>query len=190
MSRFNSPELLLTWARCRRFPAIHDNMAAAALSYVRGTRILDLGCSFGLLGARIAKDMGGVTAIGVEADAGVISAAEAAGVPMVFHNIKITAETLPQLETVIRCHGIDIIIARRIMPELFGSDPEMGRRFAAMAAAAGVGEMLSRAGCSRSGRQMRWRRSVLRSRCCPAAIGRFGVSRRSAICRRSRRGAK
>jgi hypothetical protein len=142
MSRFNSPELLLTWARCRRFPAIHDNMAAAALSYVRGTRILDLGCSFGLLGARIAKDMGGVTAIGVEADAGVISAAEAAGVPMVFHNIKITAETLPQLETVIRCHGIDIIIARRIMPELFGSDPEMGRRFAAMAAAAGVGEML------------------------------------------------
>jgi hypothetical protein len=142
VKRFNSPEHLETWRTRGRYPAIHDGIADAAASFMRGKRLLDLGCSFGLLGARIAKEIGHDTAIGVEADRSVISAAKAAGVPMVFHNIKVAADTLTQLEAVVRCHGINVIVARRIMPELFGSDLDLGVRFAALMGAAGVKEML------------------------------------------------
>jgi SAM-dependent methyltransferase len=140
--RFNSPEHLDTWKRFKRYPAIHDNMAAAASSYLRGTRILDLGCSYGLLGSRIAKELGYDTAIGVEADTAVIHAAEQVGVNMVFHNIRISAETMSQLDAIIRAHGVNVILARRVMPELFGDDLQLGVRFAAMCASAGVKEML------------------------------------------------
>ena len=140
--RFNSPEHLATWQRTKRYPAIHDNMAAAANSYVRGARLLDLGCSYGLLGARIAKEAGSHRPVGVDADKSVIDAANQAGVPMEFYHLEVNAETLSRLETIIMCHGIDVIIARRILPELFGLDPVLGCNFAAMCAAAGVKEML------------------------------------------------
>lgn len=140
--RFNSPELLDTWKRTGRFPAIHDDMAAAALNLVRGTRFLDLGCGFGLLGARIAKAAGEHVCIGVEADKSVIEAGTAAGVRTVYHHLRLTAETLDQFVSIVRCHGINVILARRVMPELFGEDTTLGVRFACAMYHAGVKEML------------------------------------------------
>ena len=140
--RFNSPEHLETWKRTKRYPAIHDAMFDAAGSLLRGTRVLDLGCSYGLLGSRIAKLLGYDTAIGVEADKSVISAAEQAGVSLVFHNIRVAADTMSQLEAIILAHGINVIIARRIMPELFGDNLQLGADFAGMCAYCGVKEML------------------------------------------------
>ena len=56
MKRFNSPEHLETWKLRGRYPAIHDCIADTAATFMKGSRLLDLGCSYGLLGARIAKN--------------------------------------------------------------------------------------------------------------------------------------
>jgi hypothetical protein len=141
MKRFNSPEHLETWKTRGRYPAIHDGIADAAASLMRGKQLLDLGCSYGLLGARIAKGAGQGMALGIEADGKVIDAAKTAGVRVFFNQIRITDETLSLVSVLVRDHDIDVVIARRILPELFGDDLDLGRHFASEMAAAGVKEI-------------------------------------------------
>jgi hypothetical protein len=141
MKRFNSPEHLSTWQERGRYPAIHDGIADAAASLMRGKCLLDLGCSYGLLGARIAKESGQGMPLGIDADGKVIAAARDAKVSMFFTHLRVTAETLPLVAELVRDHSIDVIIARRILPELFGQEVMVGGMFAAMMAKAGVKEM-------------------------------------------------
>src|SRR3954469_9754568 len=82
--RFNSPEHLAAWQERGQFPVIHDAMARAAANLMRGDGILDLGCSYGLLGARIAHENVARAVVGVELDPQVIQAASTAGVPVQF----------------------------------------------------------------------------------------------------------
>jgi SAM-dependent methyltransferase len=140
--RFNSPEHLATWRETGCFPAIHDAIAGVAVAYLRGTRLLDLGCSYGLLGARIVKEAGLEAGFGVDADGEVIAAAKRAGVPLTFRELRITGETLPHLLGVLVESLADIVIARRVLPELFGEDLPAGRTFANLLAGAGVKEII------------------------------------------------
>jgi SAM-dependent methyltransferase len=141
MKRFNSPEHLAKWRATGRYPLIHDAMSGAAASLVCGSRLLDLGCSYGLLGARIAYAAGGA-AFGIDADADVIAAANEARVPIKLRCMRVTADTMKELCDFVAAEGITVLIARRVMPELFGEGIALGVKFAAMLAGAGVDEVL------------------------------------------------
>jgi SAM-dependent methyltransferase len=140
--RFDSPAHLQVWRDSGQYPAIHKAIAEMAISCVRGSRLVDLGCSYGLLGARIVAQAGLESGIGVDADGEVLAAARSAGVPLTFHEIKVTASTLPQLLAVVASAGCDVVVARRVLPELFGHDLPGGRIFATMLAGAGVKEVV------------------------------------------------
>jgi hypothetical protein len=99
-------------------------------------------CGYGLLGWRIAKQLGGCHIIGVEADAAAIGAGQAAGIGLQFFHLKVTAATVPQLLRLIGTHKINALVARRILPELFGDALPAGSEFAAGLALAGVKEVL------------------------------------------------
>jgi hypothetical protein len=139
--RFNSPEHLASFRWHGRFPIIHDAIADVVTAHMRGDRLLDLGCGYGLLGQRIAKQLGGCFAIGVEADAAAIGAGQAAGVTIEFAHLKVTKATVPQLLRLVERHKITTLIARRVLPELFGDDLQAGIEFAAGLSLTGVKEI-------------------------------------------------
>lgn len=141
--RFDSPELLQAWRETGRWPAIHDAIAQMALEYLRGQVLLDLGCAFGLLGARIVAETGLRSAIGVDANKATLAASEAAAVPVTRYCLQIVDRpSMAELGAIIKRHQVDVIVARRILPELFGHDIDLGRAFVDMAADLGVKEML------------------------------------------------
>ena len=143
MRPFNGPEYLHAWASNGEWPAIHTPMAEFAMIYMRGSVLLDLGCSFGLLGARISEEAGGaIRAVGIDADERVIAASQAAKVPIAITHMRVTRETLPDLTAFLAEAQPDTIIARRVLPELWGEDLDGGREFASVIAAAGVREVL------------------------------------------------
>lgn len=139
--RFNSPEYLEQWKATGAWPVIHNAMADFAASHMRGESLLDLGCSYGLLGARIAEEAGGMRCAGIDADEKVIEAAQSAGVVMRFFQMKITREKLPDLAEIIHEVEATVIIARRVLPELWGEDQLGGAHFAITLAEAGVREI-------------------------------------------------
>jgi hypothetical protein len=139
--RFNSPEHLDTWKRRGRYPSIHDAVCDAAFAFMRGSRLLDLGCSYGLLGARIAKENGQGIPVGIEADQSVIDAGRDAGVEIGYHQLRVGGETLSELASIIELERVDVMIARRVLPELFGHEVLVGSVFAQKMAAAGIKEM-------------------------------------------------
>src|SRR5438067_4688470 len=127
--RFDAAEHLAAWKQAGTFPKIHNAIAAVAVSELVARTILDLGCSHGLLGARLVK-LGVVdTAIGIDVDSRAIEAGKAAGVPVAFNHLKIEKETMPEVMALVKAHRVTGIIARRILPELFGADPGAGRTF-------------------------------------------------------------
>gem|GEM_PF-4820675 len=140
-TRFNSPEYLRAWQLQGQWPAIHNAMTDFALANMRGSFLLDLGCSYGLLGARIAMEAGGLACAGIDADAKVVEAAVEAGVPMRFHVLSVNKDTLPDLEKILTVSRPKTMIARRVLPELWGYDLEGGRAFVELLAASGLREI-------------------------------------------------
>jgi SAM-dependent methyltransferase len=139
--RFNSPEHLATWREHGRFPAIHDQIASMAAAHMRGTRFLDLGCSYGLLGTRIMKQAG-AKGVGVDSDKDVLAAAIAAGIPLQLEHLGVNRVSLALLADIVRDRNATVLIARRILPELFGEDQLFGWEFADVMALAGIDEIL------------------------------------------------
>lgn len=78
---------------------------------------------------------------GVDADEKVVYAAQDAGVPIRLHCLRITRESLPALTEILSVARARAIVARRILPELWGDDLEGGRQFADSIAEAGVKEV-------------------------------------------------
>lgn len=140
--RFDSRERLDTWQIGGGFPAIHNDIVTAAIVYVRGRRVLDLGCSYGLLGARLIAAEAAEFVVGVERDAEIVRQARDAGVPITFAVFAVNRSTMPALEALVLVHKLDVLVARRVLPELFGEDLELGRDFARAIAGAGISEML------------------------------------------------
>ena len=140
--RFDDQNHLAEWRANKTFPRIHDAMAAATIANMTGSRVLDLGCSFGLLGARVFKENGLTThAVGIEADEAVVRMAEVAGVPVDFYALTVSRETCDAVITIVAENRIDVVLARRVFPELFGDDLEFGREFVALLGGVGVKEL-------------------------------------------------
>jgi hypothetical protein len=140
--RFDDPAYLAAWRERREWPAIHNAMSDFAAAHMRGNFLLDLGCAYGLLGARLASENGGLPCAGIEANETTIRAAQDAGVPIRFYKLKITRDTLPALSAILDETRARTVVARRILPELWGEDLEGGRLFADALAKAGVRELL------------------------------------------------
>lgn len=140
--RYDSAAHLAAWAKDGTFPKIHNAIVNVAAAELGARVVLDLGCSYGLLGARLIK-MGVVDiAIGVDIDGDVLQAAHDAGVPITQHHLKIEPATFAELLASVRGHRVTAVLARRILPELFGHDIPAGKQFAHLLARAGVKEMV------------------------------------------------
>lgn len=140
--RFDSLEHLAAWQATGRFPKIHDNIVAMAVTELAGVRLLDLGCSYGLLGAQLLKRGAAITVTGIDVDEDVIRAAVGAGVPVGFCNLKVERGTFMNVHGIIQDYQITAVVARRIFPELFGADLEAGKEFANILHYAGIKEMV------------------------------------------------
>lgn len=142
--RFNSPELLEAWQATGEWPAIHNAMSEMAITYVTGRRLLDLGCSYGLLGARITAENAMEPGIGVDASSDAIAAGKAARVPLDLKFMRVLPRRSDWLDlmAIIRDNGVDVVIARRVFPELFGEHVDEMSAFGEELRRAGIKELL------------------------------------------------
>lgn len=138
--RFNSIEHLAAWASRGIFPAIHDAIATAVGNLAGGERVLDLCCSFGLLGERL-KQHHALDVAGIDGDITAIEQGRAAGISISLHTLKIAPATLADAVDILKAHRTQTIVARRCLPELFGHDADFGREFLAAAKHNGVFEL-------------------------------------------------
>jgi predicted TPR repeat methyltransferase len=120
MSRFDAPEYVTRWMADRyTYPAIHNAMADATTRLTApGERVLDLGCSTGLLGRQMA-DRGRIVSA-MDADGRAMGVGLAAGV---FEGIptmltRIGPKTVGEAVDWIREQAPGTVMARRIFPEL------------------------------------------------------------------------
>jgi hypothetical protein len=138
--RFNDPQRVQAYKANGEFPSIHSPLVSCVVEHVIGRRGLDLCCSHGLLGEQLLTKHG-FQMIGVDGDASAVELARANGVKMPIHHIKLDAQTLPLVYQLIRANKIEVLIARRCFPELFGDDLELGGEFFGEIRAAGIKEI-------------------------------------------------
>lgn len=129
--RFNAPEHLQFWKDTGRFPAIHDDIMHLASSHMRGLTALDLCCSTGLLGQRVAAHLG-AEVVGVDGDTRALALGKEAGLDVRLVYQRIDPHDLQPLENLLQQHQIETVLARRCLPELFGQALAAGRTFAQM----------------------------------------------------------
>lgn len=116
-------------------------MCKAFAAYARGSRVLDLCCSYGLLGARLKAEGWVDLVLGVDGDEDVVASARLAGVPIVLEHLVVSKDTMPALMATIKSQQVNVVVARRALPELFGDDLTWGKQFALELILAGVNEV-------------------------------------------------
>jgi hypothetical protein len=127
-TKFNSPDYLYQWKDRGLYPAIHDNMTYAAQEFLEGPSVLDLCCSFGLLGERIKSVCPKIkSVIGIDCETPTLEAARTAGISIPLYDLMVLPDTVHQLMELIVIHKITTIVARRALPELFSSNLDFGR---------------------------------------------------------------
>lgn len=89
-------------------------------------RFLDLGACFGLLGAAVQTLRPKAVVIGVERSASAIELAQKYGLPCQLVRMHVSRETVTELAGLIRKFKLNTVIARRVLPELWGGDLEGG----------------------------------------------------------------
>jgi hypothetical protein len=102
---------------------------------------LDIGACFGLLSQQIIDRIPGASSVGIEPDEWYIDQGKAAGVTATIVNAPVHDGTLPSIVELIRLRGIQSVILRRVLRQVFWPDTSFGVRFAAAMSAAGVMEM-------------------------------------------------
>jgi SAM-dependent methyltransferase len=141
--RFNSPERLADF-KAGRYPKIHDAIASMIISEMRGTRVLDIGCNYGLLSDRLLKKLGADFVLGIDADPEAVRKGLEAGVGATLTVLKVKAETFPEIARLIRDNRITVVVARRFLSEPFGynaKDLATGPDFGRQLHEAGIKEM-------------------------------------------------
>lgn len=138
--RFNSKEHIQTYVDTGKFPAIHSPLVSLAVEHLNGRRGLDLCCSHGLLGEQLHKRHG-FYMVGVDADAKSVALAKDNSITMDIYQIKLKAETFPVIFKLIQEKMLDVLIARRCFPELFGENLQLGKSFFAELSKSGVKEI-------------------------------------------------
>lgn len=139
--RFDSQEHLTAWVKNKSYPKIHDNIFNSATSYIKSDVALDLCCSYGLLATRLSEKLG-FKMFGIDASSKVIEAGIKSHISAQLAIININESTLNDVFELIASNNIKVLIARRALPELFGSNLELGRQFAIGIANAGIVEVL------------------------------------------------
>ena len=145
--RFNSSEYVDAYRRTGQFPKIHDDLTSMVSNLAVGRRFLDLCCSTGLLAIRLTvAPVAAEFVVGVDRDrealtkAGRLARGNESGIA--FPWLEITPATLPALRAIMRSYSLNVVVARRCLPELATSG---GRDFvlelAEMFKAGGVKEM-------------------------------------------------
>lgn len=122
------------WKRTGNYPRIDDRIVALILERAHSSHFLDLCCGFGLLGQRIAELKQDAVVVGVEANSAKIAAAWRYEVAIPIHHLSIQRSTLPTFIEICTTRRIEVLIARRCIPELFKRDLELGRDFVTMLA--------------------------------------------------------
>jgi hypothetical protein len=141
-TKFDDPQYLADWVKAKKYPQIHDKMTYAA-QFMQGGNLLDLCCSYGLLGARLGEMYPEKfpVVVGVDGDEKVVQASHVAGMcdgPQARLDellyLRIEPTTILQLIALIGHFQITSVVARRAFPELFseemGSGHEFGRQTA------------------------------------------------------------
>jgi SAM-dependent methyltransferase len=137
--RFNSEKYLRDFRDAGRYPQIHQPMADAVFELAKGSSVLDICCSTGLLGQRLLGM--GFKAIGVERDAQAVEAGRRHGVTLPITMMTVDPATADELYRLIREAGVTILVARRCFSEIFGARKEWGPEFCRGLIAAGVDEL-------------------------------------------------
>lgn len=129
MTRFDCPQYLDAWKATGAFPSIHHGifgMIIGAITPEDGA-VLDLGSSTGLMSRRLAD--AGFTVHAIEDSRASIAAGREAGT---YEGIDVTREriypdTLDQFTLWLRIYEIQVVVARRVFPELddYGISPAM-----------------------------------------------------------------
>lgn len=141
--RFDSREHLDAWIKDGTFPAIHAQIARMVLDRAVGVRMLDMCCSYGLLGARIKKAKAFSTNVwGIDGSPKTIEAGIAAGIPIDLCTMRVVPSTYAQVQAFIREKRISVLLARRCFPELLGDLGADDRaKFRDMLIASGITEI-------------------------------------------------
>jgi hypothetical protein len=137
--RFDSPEYLQEFAEAGRFPQIHDAIWNVLASTVPpGARVLDLGACTGLLTARL--QAAGYVATAAEGNRESYLAGLEAGTwgqaPVWFNYV--TPATLEGFASLLAERSIEVILARRVFPEVYDGMEGNFIAFADVLAASGV----------------------------------------------------
>jgi predicted TPR repeat methyltransferase len=120
---FARQENIDAWSARREYPRIHDAMFGAFVSraFPVDGAVLDIGCSTGLLGRRIADT--GTTVVWADGDADATSRGQAAGIIGSLWLGRMNPDTWPDLCQFIRDEGVTLVVARRILCVLSDAVP-------------------------------------------------------------------
>ena len=141
-TKYNSPEYLRGWVAKRLYPDIHSAIFLAATTALKGKRVLDICCSYGLLGQHL-KDTGQFEFVcGMDAEEPTVNAAMIKGIEIPLMVMKLTWGTSVAFTQYLAQNRIDTIVARRAFPELFSEDPDFGREMSREFHNVGVKEIL------------------------------------------------
>lgn len=113
--RFDDDKYVKDFVAYGIFPKIHDNIIDT-VSMVSCDVAIDLGSCTGLLSARLIEN-GYKRVIGIEGNPAYLKkAVKHSGVT--YSNFYITEENLGKLETLLDTHKVEMIVARRVFPEI------------------------------------------------------------------------
>jgi hypothetical protein len=121
--RFDSVEHVTSWKETGVFPLIHTAFASFVAARAQGRRVLDLCCNQGLLGEQLMARVRGLRAFGIDDDATAVRRGLDAGVHTTFKILHIDPSTYDELALFMRRNVVDVVVARRCLPELL--DPVM-----------------------------------------------------------------
>lgn len=138
--RYDSEELVKRYKESGQFPEIHNDIFNFILNIMPvNARMLDLGCSTGLLTIRLQR--AGFACIGIDGDMQAITKSPAEPIrdfipaPVIFKEVKQPYIQFFEWLDQYRCNTL---VARRILPELFGHDLPLGKAFIMLLRHAGI----------------------------------------------------
>ena len=139
--RFNDPAHLEAWKDHGGFPTIHAPFLNFIITHLTGKRVLDLGCSSGLLGQAIQHFCPDVSVHGIDADEKAIEAGKRAGIQMSMTHLRVTQNTSFWVADLCKTLHVTAVVARRVLPEIFGAYPAHLWTFAEQLHKAGVAQI-------------------------------------------------
>lgn len=114
--RFNDEQHINDFKAHGTYPRIHDDIYTLD-KHIPASHVLDIGCSIGLLTARLAEKHDIV--VGIDSDIKAVQKAREIRKPNVtLYGCKINNETIDEIERILKDHNINVIYARRVLPEL------------------------------------------------------------------------